>query len=294
MNWKSQDENTLKFNPNELEISRKYIWDEKNHKRLMEFIGARDSIKVLDVGCGTGYIIRQVAKASQNSELYGLDIAQELLDHASILATSENSNITFLKGSIYDIPFPDNYFDLVTGQFVLLNIDSPEVTIKEIFRVLKPTGKFVSIEPPTNTRIIYDSHVPEEIIKIEHLVNESITKKWANSGIDKNIGLRIPELLNKQGFKNIDIEGYFNIKLGSYPYTLEGIVERSTSLLQMMERQERRLSDLVKDGVLTIEQKNAYMKFHRDKRTNIIQNPEIALNDMSIHGSLCLMACGYK
>lgn len=293
-NWKSQDQNTLKFNPNELETSRKYIWDTKNHKRLMEFISAQNNTNILDVGCGTGYIIRQIANEVSGSKLFGLDIAKELLEFAEKISKEEGKEISFIQGNIYSLPFPDNYFDLVTGQFVLLNIEKPENAIEEIYRVLKPGGKFVSIEPPTNTRIIYDPSIPEDILEIEHTITSSVTKQCSDKGVDKNIGLRIPEMLNKHGFKDIDIEGYFNIKLGSYPYNDEGIIERAISLLEMLKRQERRTSELVSEGKMSEQDMNRYLTFHKNKRSSVIENPKLAYNDMSIHGSLCTMICGFK
>ena len=294
MAWKSQDEKTLQFKCEELEMSRKIMWNGKNYERLINFIGPKDNITALDIGCGTGYIIRQIGKHTKNSKLFGVDISDEFIEAAKSLSLSEKLDIKFIQDSVYTLPFPDEYFDLVTSQFVLLNLESPDDAIDEVYRVLKHGGKFVCVETPSNTRLIYDSSVPGEIIELEHLINKLITDKWGNKGVDKDIGLRIPELFKNHHFKQIDIEGYFNIKLGSYPYVLEGIKERALYMVKMLERQERRLSGLVEDGLLTEQQKEKYMGFYRKKRNDVYSDPSLAMDDMSIHGSLCLMTSGIK
>ena len=47
----------------------------------------------------------------------------------------------------YDIQYPDNYFDFVTCQTLLLHLDNPEKAIKEMYRVLKPGGLLLCVEP---------------------------------------------------------------------------------------------------------------------------------------------------
>ena len=63
----------------------------------------------------------------------------------------------FMNGNLLAIPFPDNSFDLVTSGSVLHEIEGEENKLKalnEIYRVLKPNGKFIAIEIIRNFRLI--------------------------------------------------------------------------------------------------------------------------------------------
>lgn len=52
----------------------------------------------------------------------------------------EINNIEFLRGSIYEIPLPENAFDAVFSSAVLEHLQEPVLALKEILRVLKPGG----------------------------------------------------------------------------------------------------------------------------------------------------------
>jgi ubiquinone/menaquinone biosynthesis C-methylase UbiE len=98
--------------------------------------------KVLDSGCGPGFVIIELAKKFPACEFVGIDLSDPLLEIA------ENNNqkkilterVKFLKADVQDIPFPDNYFDLVININMLHLVAEPVIMLNEIDRVLKPDG----------------------------------------------------------------------------------------------------------------------------------------------------------
>lgn len=75
-------------------------------------------------------------------EYIGLDISENILE----IARKTYPSFKFLKGSILDLPFPDNYFDVVLAIAVLHHIPSQELrekAVSECYRVLKPNGTFI-------------------------------------------------------------------------------------------------------------------------------------------------------
>ncbi|GAX86851.1 conserved hypothetical protein [Lebetimonas natsushimae] len=102
--------------------------DKEYIKRLKEILPKDKKLKVLDVGCGKGVIINELKKEFPNIKFFGID------------PVFEKENI--LKGSVYNIPFNDNYFDIVMTFEVLQHtyIDS---ALKEIKRVLKNNGEII-------------------------------------------------------------------------------------------------------------------------------------------------------
>ena len=100
--------------------------------------------RILDVGCGYGEILEEIANHF-DSQLYGVDFINVRIDEA----------LEKLKGKVViknsdiqeEIPFPDNYFDVVFSIETLEHLKEPEKCIKEIKRVLKNNGQFILTMP---------------------------------------------------------------------------------------------------------------------------------------------------
>ena len=106
---------------------------------------------LLDVGCGEGRHIFGVMQDYPLMKCIGID-----MDHESIKIAEEgydyfksisHAGAEFLKGSAYNIPFPDNFFDLVVCSEVLEHLHEYNDAVKEMHRVLKPGGKLYASVP---------------------------------------------------------------------------------------------------------------------------------------------------
>lgn len=116
-------------------------------------IGAE--VSVLDVGCGTGMVSIGVARELPRAHVTGIDIFQGVSGRGPIQPTRNAQlegvadRVSFRQGNLLKIPFPENSFDLVTAGSVLHEIHGAEPrlqALREILRVLKPSGKFISVE----------------------------------------------------------------------------------------------------------------------------------------------------
>lgn len=111
---------------------------------------------ILEVGCGTGSLtLRAKANAGRQSQVYGIDIAPDMLETARMKAQKAGLEVRFELGRIEQIPFPEGQFDLVLSSLMLHHIQGNEAKqqgIKEIFRVLKPGGRVLIVDfaPPAN------------------------------------------------------------------------------------------------------------------------------------------------
>ena len=106
---------------------------------------------LLDVGCGEGRHIFGVMQDYPLMKCIGID-----MDHESIKIAEEgydyfksisHAGAEFLKGSAYNIPFPDNFFDLVICSEVLEHLHEYNDAVREMHRVLKPGGKLYASVP---------------------------------------------------------------------------------------------------------------------------------------------------
>lgn len=103
---------------------------------------------VLDMGCGTGWFSVILAKRGA-ARVDGFDISGEAVKLAAERAEANGvaDICTFKEGSAYEIPFPDDTYDVVAGQAIIHHLRNKEVTAQEIDRVMKSGGVAAFNEP---------------------------------------------------------------------------------------------------------------------------------------------------
>ena len=107
----------------------------------------KQSYSILDIGCGPGTITSGFAKMAPHAAVTGIDIHDSQIQLAKKYAQAESyQNLAFQQGSIFELPFPDNSFDLVFVQTVFVHIPDHPKALAEIKRVLKPNGIFANRE----------------------------------------------------------------------------------------------------------------------------------------------------
>ena len=110
---------------------------------------------VLEVGCGTGSLTLTAKKqAGASGKVFGIDIIPGMIELSRQKASQANEEITYQLGSIADIPFPANHFDIVMCSFMIFHMSETtrQKGIAEIFRVLKPQGCWLVLDSATPTR----------------------------------------------------------------------------------------------------------------------------------------------
>lgn len=107
--------------------------------------------QVLDLACGTGDLAVTMAEmADYPVEITGLDFSEPMLEIARWKAGIAEKEIKFIEGDAANLPFPDAYFDCAGISFAFRNLTyrNPNAAkhLAEVFRVLRPGGKFVIVE----------------------------------------------------------------------------------------------------------------------------------------------------
>lgn len=98
------------------------------------------NMKVLDAGCGTGWFSK--IAVDRGGMVTSMDLGENLLSKVAMKCNSER-----VVGSILEIPFPDNFFDIVISSEVIEHVPDQYKAMQELFRVLKPGGIMVLTTP---------------------------------------------------------------------------------------------------------------------------------------------------
>ena len=93
------------------------------------------SDQILDLGCGTGWASRRMARMTTAGEVVGLDVADEML-HRAEEASSSFKNIRYVWGSAEKIPSPDSYFSKVLSVESFYYYADQARALKELHRVM--------------------------------------------------------------------------------------------------------------------------------------------------------------
>lgn len=109
-------------------------------------VGNVKGLKVLDYGCGNGWL--SVLLAKSGADVCGIDISEELIKKADALRDRQGlgKRISFKVMAAEDLTFPDRSFDLALGSAILHHTDIDRA-LSNISRVLKPGGRAIFIEP---------------------------------------------------------------------------------------------------------------------------------------------------
>lgn len=124
--------------------------------------------RILDVGCGEGFTLAKLRKEKIGNYLEGIEYLQDAID----LGKEIHPDIKIRKGSIYELPYKDNSFDLVLCTEVLEHLADPRKGLKEILRV---SSKYCFISIPN-----------EPFFMLANLIRLKNVPRWGNDPDHKN------------------------------------------------------------------------------------------------------------
>ena len=104
----------------ESDYYNKQTQDENHLNNILKTINIEPGMKILDLGCGSGYLTFPIAKRNENAYVIGLDIVTDTLERNTVKA--QEMDIKYLEFISYDgitFPFEDNSFDLVITRYAL-------------------------------------------------------------------------------------------------------------------------------------------------------------------------------
>ncbi len=115
----------------------------------IDLAGIKPGDCVLEVGCGTGTLtLAAKRRAGPSGSVSGIDIIPGMIQASQRKAAQAHEEIAFQLGSIDNIPFPVNHFDVVMCSFMIFHMSegTRRKGLTEIIRVLKPGGRLMILD----------------------------------------------------------------------------------------------------------------------------------------------------
>ena len=208
----------------EKSISDTHSWRtvENSAKYVIPLI--KPNFKILDVGCGPGSITIDFAKNYLSSpetnnnngsgsgsgsggggSIIGIEPTQELIDIANENKSKlvpELTNISFQIGSIYELPFDDDSFDLVHAHQVIIHLQNPIEALKELKRVTKPGG-FICIRDAD-----LESSIVSPVEKYESLREFYVIKAKNAISTDTKAGRKLRNKALEAGYESKNLKTF--------------------------------------------------------------------------------------
>lgn len=152
----------------------------------VKLAGVKPGDSILEVGCGTGTLtLAAKRQVGPSGKVFGIDIIPGMIERSIQKAAQAALDVTFQLGNIEAIPFPENQFDVVMCSFMIFHMSEKvrRKGITEIYRVLKPQGKFLALDLGLPT----------------HSVSKMVVKTFLGFMLQHNLQELVP-LMEEAGF----------------------------------------------------------------------------------------------
>jgi ubiquinone/menaquinone biosynthesis C-methylase UbiE len=177
----------------------------------------------LDIGCGAGHSTHLLAKlCGADTKIVGVDNNADILETARQRSV-KFPNLSFQEGSVTQLPFADNTFDVVFCQTLLIHVHDLSGALAEMKRVLKPGGVAVMAEMNNasllergNSALRMLTH--DENISMNSLFNYVVEGKKTVQEGDITIAPMLPSLVLEAGFESVSAQRNDQILMLHPPY----------------------------------------------------------------------------
>ena len=132
-------------------------------------IRINDNSKILDLGFGGGKALKMISRKNKSIKLFGIDFSEESLKTGMKTNKKDimNGKMELIKGDIGNMPFSDNYFNIITAFQTHYHWDNLDIKLLEIFRTLSDGGQFIIVAEKYKINYHMDKYkTKEELMNI--------------------------------------------------------------------------------------------------------------------------------
>ena len=111
------------------------------NKAILNLLKGEKNLKILDAGCGEGYLSRLLAK--KGHKVWAIDFCPKLIEAAKELGRKKLFRIKYFLGDFRKTNFPNSFFDVILSHQTINEISNPEMAFKEFSRILRKKGRAI-------------------------------------------------------------------------------------------------------------------------------------------------------
>ena len=158
---------------------RTTISGERLAKRvIMDLLDLRDGLSVLDVGSGTGADAIELAEAvGPDGRVVGLDRSADMVAEARRRAADSGLPVQFVVGDAHALDLPDESFDRVRTERMLIHLADPQAAVRELVRVTRPGGLVVASDIDGGT-LFFNSTNVSLAASLARRMTDSLAQGW--------------------------------------------------------------------------------------------------------------------
>ena len=166
--------------------------------------------QVIDIGCGPGDWVLEIAFEQPQIEVAGIDISRLMVDYANARARSQQLvNASFEVMDIREpLNFPDATFDMVNARFLcaVLKREQWPIFLKECLRILRPGGLLRLIEPTNGG--LSSSPTLERLSSLSYHFLHQNGYGFSVDGTSVGLAHKLPRLLREIGLQRLEQKGH--------------------------------------------------------------------------------------
>lgn len=165
------------------DMNRRFVID----PALMKMIGHVHGLRILDAGCGNGYLSRKLARLG--AKVTGVDFAGPLIKYCNQQESEDHLGCTFIHASLEDLSFFENSsFDLVVSNVVMVDVVNINQVFREISRVLEEKGRFIwsNTHPVFGRAGSFDIRLPADTHRPEERYLKLVDRYFDSGGLEFN------------------------------------------------------------------------------------------------------------
>jgi ubiquinone/menaquinone biosynthesis C-methylase UbiE len=151
------------------------------HREMIRLADARDGQRLLDVGCGTGNLLRSTGRQHPGVELVGMDPDPRALARAGRKNRRAGVAVQLDHGFAQELPYDEDAFDIVFSSLMLHHLDSTskDSLLAEVHRVLRPDGTLILADARLDDR---GRHHGRMHARMGDNVGDGVSRRIAGAG----------------------------------------------------------------------------------------------------------------
>jgi len=194
---------------------------ERLRAKVIDLLAPRQGDRVLDAGCGTGDVARQLAAhVGPNGQVMGIDASATMIAEAKRRTTDPTVRVEFQRGDIACLAAADEEFDRAISERVFQHLHAPRTALAELVRVTRPGGRIAVVDSDWGMHAIHGA---------DPALTAEIVASWAEHATNGWAGRQLPALFAGAGLVDLVVVADTITSLDPRPPSLQPFATMATA-----------------------------------------------------------------